>query len=183
MQWRRDARTILAAPALCRAGSTGLRITWISSRGPRPSALKSRCVAGMVRRVRSVKPRGNVMSYSLSQAALPVFEIGLNALSAVLDKGAAFAAGKKVAPEVLAQYRLAPDMFPLARQVQIACDQAKNGSARLAGIEPPKFEDNETTIDQLKARIAKTVDFVKSVQAKALDGAGDREITFPLGPT
>jgi uncharacterized protein len=74
-------------------------------------------------------------------------------------------------------------MFPLTRQVQIACDQAKNGSARLAGVEPPKFEDNETTIDQLKARIAKTIAFVKSVETKALDGAGGREITFPLGPT
>jgi uncharacterized protein len=123
------------------------------------------------------------MSYSLSQAALPVFEIGLNALSGVLDKAAAFAAAKKIDPSVLAQYRLAPDMFALTRQVQVACDQAKNGSARLAGVEPPKFEDNEATIDQLKARIAKTLDFVKSVQAKALDGAGDREITFPLGPT
>ena len=123
------------------------------------------------------------MPYSLSQAALPVFEIGLNALSGVLDKAAAFAAAKKIDPGVLAQWRLAPDMYPLTRQVQIACDQAKNGSARLAGVEPPKFEDNEATIDQLKARIAKTLDFVKSVDAKALDGAVDREITFPLGPT
>ena len=123
------------------------------------------------------------MTYSLSQAAVPVFEIGLNALSGVLDKAAAFAAAKKIDPAVLAQWRLAPDMFPLTRQVQIACDQAKNGSARLAGVEPPKFEDNETTIDQLKARIAKTIAFVKSVDAKALDGASGREITFPLGPT
>src|SRR5579885_2030553 len=123
------------------------------------------------------------MPISVSIASLPVFETGLNALSGVLDKAAAFAAAKKIDPAVLAQYRLAPDMFALARQVQIACDQAKNGSARLAGVEPPKFEDNEATIDQLKARIAKTLDFVKSVQAKALDGAGDREITFPLGPT
>ena len=123
------------------------------------------------------------MTYSLSQAAVPVFEIGLTALSGVLDKAAAFAAAKKIDPAVLAQWRLAPDMFPLTRQVQIACDQAKNGSARLAGVEPPKFEDNETTIDQLKVRIAKTIDFVKSVEAKALDGAVDREITFPLGPT
>jgi hypothetical protein len=123
------------------------------------------------------------MTYSLSQAALPVFEIGLTALSGVLDKAAAFAAAKKIDPAVLTQWRLAPDMFPLTRQVQIACDQAKNGSARLVGVEPPKYEDNETTIDQLKARIAKTLDFVKAVDTKALDGAAGREITFPLGPT
>ncbi len=92
------------------------------------------------------------MPFSLSQASLPVFEIGLNALSGVLDKAAAFAAAKKIEPSVLLNYRLAPDMFALTRQVQVACDQAKNGAARLAGVEPPKFEDNETTIDQLKER-------------------------------
>jgi hypothetical protein len=68
-------------------------------------------------------------------------------------------------------------------QVQVACDQAKNGGARLAGIEPPKFEDNETSIDQLKERIAKTIAFVKTLDAKAIDASLDREITFPLGPT
>ena len=73
------------------------------------------------------------MSYSMSKASLPVFEIELNALSGVLDKGAAHAAAKKIDPSVFIQGRLAPDMFPLARQVQIACDQAKNGAARLAG--------------------------------------------------
>src|SRR4249919_1072082 len=92
--------------------------------------------------------RGSLMSYTLSQAALPVFEIGLNALSGVLDKAAAFATAKKVDPAVLSGYRLAPDMFALARQVQVACDQAKNGASRLAGVEPPKFEDNEKTIDE-----------------------------------
>src|SRR5215472_19081864 len=102
------------------------------------------------------------MPYTMTQAALPVFEIALNALSGVLDKAAAFAAAKKLDPAVLPQYRLAADMFPLARQVQIACDMAKNGGARLAGVEPPKFEDNEKTIGELKARIARTLAFVKS---------------------
>ena len=83
---------------------------------------------------------------------------------------------------MLAQYRLAPDMFTLARQVQIATDQAKNGTSRLAGVEPPRFEDTETTIDELKARIAKTVAYVKTLDAKKIDAAADREITFPLGP-
>jgi uncharacterized protein len=123
------------------------------------------------------------MPYTMSQASLPVFEIGLNALSGLLDKAAAFAAAKKLDPAVLPQWRLAPDMYPLSRQVQIACDQAKNGASRLAGVEPPRYEDNETTIDQLKARIAKTIAYVNTLDVKKIDAASDREITFPLGPT
>src|SRR5579862_5354036 len=123
------------------------------------------------------------MPFSMSSASLPVFEIGLNALSGVLDKTAAYATAKKVEPAVLVNYRLAPDMFSLGRQVQVACDQAKNGTARLAGVEPPKFEDNETTIEQLKERIAKTVAFLKGLDTKTIDGSSEREITFPLGPT
>jgi hypothetical protein len=118
----------------------------------------------------------------MSQASLPVFEIGLNALITVLDKAAAHAAAKKVDPSVILGWRLAPDMFALGRQVQVTADQAKNGSARLAGVEPPKFEDNETTFDQLKERLAKTVVYLKSLDAKAIDASSDREITFPLGP-
>ena len=121
------------------------------------------------------------MPFTMSQASLPVFEIELNALSAVLDKAAAFATAKKLDPTVLPLYRLAPDMFTLARQVQVACDQAKNGGSRLAGVEPPKFEDNETTVDQLKERLAKTVAFLKTLDAKAMDASSEREITFPLG--
>jgi uncharacterized protein len=122
------------------------------------------------------------MPYSMSQASLPVFEIGLTALSNVLDKAASFASAKKIEPSVLLQARLSPDMFALTRQVQIACDLAKNGSARLAGVEAPRFEDNEATIDQLKARIAKTLAYVKTVDGKAIDNGTAREITFPLGP-
>jgi len=122
------------------------------------------------------------MAFSMSRASLPVFEIGLNALSANLDKAAAFAAAKKIDSVVLLNTRLAPDMFPLTRQVQIATDQAKNGSARLAGVEAPKFEDDETTLDQLKARIAKTLAFLRTLDARQIDGASDREINFPLGP-
>lgn len=122
------------------------------------------------------------MSFSMSQALLPAVEIGLNALSGVLDKGAAFAAAKKIDSSVLLNWRLAPDMFALTRQVQIATDLAKNGVARLAGIEPPRLEDNETTIDQLKARIARTTAFIKTIDPKTIDAAGDRAITFPLGP-
>jgi hypothetical protein len=110
------------------------------------------------------------MSFSMSQASLPTFEIGLNALSAILDKAEAFAAAKKIDPAVLLNTRLAPDMFPLVRQVQVATDLAKNGAARLAGVEPPRYEDKETTIAELKARLAKTVAFVKSLDPKSQRG-------------
>ena len=123
------------------------------------------------------------MSFSISQASLPAVEMSLNALSGVLDKGAAFAAAKKIDASVLLTSRLAPDMFALTRQVQVATDLAKNGVARLAGVEPPRFEDNETTIEQLKGRIAKAIAFIKTVDPKQIDAAGEREITFPLGPT
>jgi uncharacterized protein len=119
---------------------------------------------------------------SMSDAAIPVFEIGLNTLSALLDKAEAYAQAKSIDPAVLLNARLFPDMFAFTRQVQSACDQAKNGSARLAGVDPPRYEDNEKTIAELKARIAKTVAFVKTLDAKRIDDSADREITFPLGP-
>jgi hypothetical protein len=122
------------------------------------------------------------MPFSMSQASVTVCETGLNALIGVLDKGAAHAAAKKVDPSVLLAWRLAPDMFALTRQVQIATDQAKNGLSRLAGVEPPKYEDNETTIDGLKERLAKTVAYIKTLDAKAIDASAERDITFPLGP-
>jgi hypothetical protein len=119
----------------------------------------------------------------MSNAAIPVFEISLNALSALLDKAEAYAEAKKIDPTALLNARLFPDMFALTRQVQSACDQAKNGGARLAGTEPPRYEDNEKTIAELKARIAKTVAFVKTLDAKKIDESAGHEITFPLGPT
>jgi uncharacterized protein len=122
------------------------------------------------------------MAFSMSQASLPALQIGLNALSGVLDKAKAFAAAKKIDDSVLLNTRLAPDMFAFVRQVQVATDLAKNGAARLAGVEPPRFEDNEKTIDELKARLAKAVGFIKSLDPKAIDAATDRQITFPLGP-
>lgn len=123
------------------------------------------------------------MPFSMSQALLPPVTTGLNALSGVLDKAQAFAAAKHIDPSVLLNMRLCPDMFTLTRQVQVATDLAKNGAARLAGLEPPRHEDNETTIDQLKARLAKTVAYLKTLDPKQIDAAADREITFPLGPT
>ena len=123
------------------------------------------------------------MPFSMSQASLSSFEISLNALSAILDKAAAYATAKKIDPAVLLHMRLFPNMFDLTRQVQAAADNAKNGSARLGGVEPPRYEDNETTIDELKARLAKTVAYLKTLDRKKIDSSVDREITFPLGPT
>ena len=119
---------------------------------------------------------------SMSNASIPVFEIGLSALSALLDKAEAYAEAKRIDPTVLLNARLFPDMFAFTRQVQSACDQAKNGGARLAGVEPPRYEDNEKTIAELRTRIAKTVAFVKTLDAERIDTAADREIIFPLGP-
>ena len=123
------------------------------------------------------------MAISMYDFSIPVLTRGLTNLSAVLDKAAAHAAAKKFDPAVLAQSRLYPDMYPLVRQVQIACDTAKGAAARLAGIEVPKHEDNETTLAELKARIAKTVDFLKSVNRDRLKDAESRdiEIKFPGG--
>jgi uncharacterized protein len=121
------------------------------------------------------------MSSSMSAASISVFEIGLNALSAILDKATAFAAAKKIDPDVLLRTRLAPDMFDLTRQVQIVTDQARRGSARLAGLEPPSVEDTETSIDQLKARLADTIAYLMTLDRKQIDASADREIKFPLG--
>jgi len=119
---------------------------------------------------------------SMSNASIPVFEIGLNALSALLAKAEAYAEAKRIDPTVLLNARLFPDMFAFTRQVQAACDQAKNAGARLAGVDPPRYEDKEKTIAELTARIAKTVAFVKTLDAEKIDTASDREVTFPLGP-
>jgi uncharacterized protein len=118
---------------------------------------------------------------SLSAASISVFEIGLNALSAVLDKAEAFAASKKIDPAVLLRTRLAPDMFDLTRQVQTVTDNARRGAARLAGVEAPSVPDTETTIDQLKERLAKTIAYLKTLDTKKIDAATGREIKFPLG--
>jgi len=121
------------------------------------------------------------MTLSMYQASVPVFLHTLAALSAVLDKAAAHAAQRKIDPAVLLSTRLFPDMFPLVRQVQLAADFAKGPAARLAGLEVPKFSDTETTFDDLKARIAKTVEFVKALKPGQIDGSEDRDITIPIG--
>jgi uncharacterized protein len=121
------------------------------------------------------------MSFSMSQASLPIFTQQLTALSAVIDKAAAYCQAKGVNPKELTDARLAPDMFPFARQVQLATDHAKGASARLSGRENPKFEDTEQTFDELKARIAKTLAFVKSVPAGDIDGSEEKDVNLTVG--
>ena len=114
------------------------------------------------------------------QASAPRFANILRNLSAILEKAEAHCAAKKIEPSALTSYRLFPDMFPLTRQVQIASDTAKGAVARLAGIEIPKYEDNEQTFAELKARIARTIDFVESVSAARIDGSDDKEIVLQM---
>jgi hypothetical protein len=114
--------------------------------------------------------------------SIPDFIRTLNALNGLLEKGAASAQARKIDPLVLTNARLAPDMFPLTKQVQIACDASKLGFARLCGIEAPKFADTETTFEELQARIAKTIDFLHTVTAESLAGAEDKVVSFPAGP-
>jgi len=123
------------------------------------------------------------MSISMYDVLIPGLTRGLNNLSTLLDKAAAHAATKKFDTAVLAQSRLYPDMHPLVRQIQIACDTAKGAAARLAGVEVPKHEDTEVTFEDLKARLKKTADFVKSITAAQLKDAETKsiEIKFPNG--
>jgi hypothetical protein len=121
------------------------------------------------------------MAITLSSASLPIFTSVLNNLSHCLFKAEANAAARKFDPNVLVNVRLAPDMLPLASQIRIACDTAKLGAARLAGLEAPRHEDNETTIAELKARIASTLDYLATVPAARIDGREEAEISFPVG--
>lgn len=121
------------------------------------------------------------MSLSLYDLSIPVLRRGLANLTVILDKGAAHAAARKFEPATLVQARLFPDMFPLSRQVQITCDTAKGAAARLAGIDIPRHEDTETSFEELKQRVAKTLDFLGTVKPEQLRGAETRtvEVKFP----
>jgi len=114
------------------------------------------------------------------QASAPRFANTLKNLSAILDKAKAHAEAKKIDETVLTSSRLYPDMFALARQVQIACDSAKGAVARLAGVEIPKHEDTEKTFDELKERIAKTLAFIATVKPGQIDGSEEKEIVLKL---
>ncbi len=121
------------------------------------------------------------MSITLSSASLPVFQTALTNLLHCLSKAEANAAARGFDANVFVQTRLAPDMLPFAAQIRIACDAAKNGTARLAGIEAPRFEDNETTFAELQARVRKTLDWLATVPAASIDGREEAAITFPVG--
>ena len=118
---------------------------------------------------------------TMHQASVPLFQKMLRNLSTFIDKGAAFAAQRKFDPALLLSSRLAPDMFPLSRQVQVATDNAKGPLARIAGVDIPKYEDTEKTVDEFKARIAKTLDFIGGIDPAKFDGAEDREVTIMIG--
>lgn len=115
---------------------------------------------------------------SMYEFLVPTANRMLGNLSVLLDKAAAHAEAKKFDPANLMAARLAPDMHPFTRQVQIACDTAKGAAARLAGTEAPSHPDVETTIPELKARIAKTLEFVNSIDPAAFVGSEDRQITL-----
>lgn len=121
------------------------------------------------------------MTISMYQASVPRFVNILGNLSAILDKAQAHVDAKKLDPAALTSYRLFPDMLPMTKQVQIACDTAKGVVARLAGMEIPAYEDNEKTLAELKARIAKTVAFIQTVTPAQIDGSEDKEIVLKRG--
>ena len=122
------------------------------------------------------------MTLSMYQASVPVFVRGLKNLSTILTKAEGYAMEKKIEPSVLINARLFPDMFPLSRQVQIACDSVKGCAARLAGVEVPSHPDTETSFPELQARIKKTITFIESVDAKKVDGSEGRDISLKAGP-
>lgn len=118
------------------------------------------------------------MKVSMYELAVPTLSRALDNLAGVLQKAAAHAEAKKIDPAVLLASRLYPDMFPLSKQVQIAADAAKGGASRLAQVEPPVFEDNETTFSELAERCRKTVAYLKTIDAAKFEGSEDRTVTW-----
>jgi hypothetical protein len=122
------------------------------------------------------------MALGMFQASVPVFQRMLGNLDFVLEKGEASALARNFDPQVLLRARLAPDMFDLTRQVQIATDHAKGAPARLAGVEPPAYEDKESTFAELKARIQKTQAYLATFEAAQIDGSETRVVRLKAGP-
>lgn len=132
--------------------------------------------------LRTNRNSGVFMTLSMYQASVPLLSHSLSNLVNILQKGAAYAEAKKVEPAVLLGTRLYPDMFPLSRQVQIASDIARRGVARLAGVEAPKMEDNETNFGELVERLEATIVYLKSFSADQIDGTETKTIELPIGP-
>lgn len=122
------------------------------------------------------------MPLSMHQASVALFTRTLTALDAILDKAAAHAEARKIEPDALLTARLSPNMFTFTKQVQLATDFAKGPVSRLAGIDIPKYADEEKTFAELKARIAKTIAYIKTVKPEQVDAAADKDVTFPAGP-
>jgi len=122
------------------------------------------------------------MTISMHQASVPLFKRQLGALLNWLDKAEAHAKARNFDTANYLQLRLAPDMLPFVAQIRIASDAAKGCVARLSGGEIPKFEDNEATLDELRARIRKTLDYIDSVPAAAFEGGEGRDIVIPMRP-
>ena len=123
------------------------------------------------------------MSLSMHSASVPVFLRMLNNMLAWLDKAEEHAKARKFDPANYLGLRLTPDMLPFARQIQIATDHVKGCTARLAGMEPPKWADDEKTLDELRARIRKAIEYAQSVPAAKMDGSDARDVTVPAGPS
>jgi hypothetical protein len=123
------------------------------------------------------------MTFSMYSASVPVFKQILNSLAAIVERAEAHALEKKIEPAALLQARLYPDMFPFARQIQVAADFAKGAAARLAGVEVPKYDDSEHSFADLKARIAKTIAFIDSLPQDGIEVSAERDITTGSGAT
>jgi hypothetical protein len=123
------------------------------------------------------------MAISMYQISLPVFVRMLNNVVAILEKAAAHADAKKIDPAALLNFRLYPDMFAFAKQIQVAADAAKNGAARLAGVEAPEFENVEKSFPELIERVKKTIEFLNTFKPEMIDGSEEREIIVKRGET
>ncbi|MEL7067761.1 MAG: DUF1993 domain-containing protein [Cyanobacteria bacterium J06581_3] len=121
------------------------------------------------------------MTISMYQSSVPVLKRSLTNLINILKKGAAHAEAKSIDPTVLISSRLYPDMFPLSKQVQIASDIARRGVSRLAGVEAPSVEDNETTFEELITRLKETVAYLDTMSAQQLDGSAEKDVELPIG--
>ena len=121
------------------------------------------------------------MTISMYQVSIPRFVHMLNNLAAILDRAQAYAEAKKIDAATLPSARLYPDMLPLTSQVRIACDTAKRAAALLAGVDNPVYEDNETTLPELKARLERTIGFLNTIRAAQVDGTENREIVVKVG--
>lgn len=120
------------------------------------------------------------MTISMYQASVPVFNQMLQSLSGILKKAAVYAESRKIDPSILINSRLYPDMFPLSKQIQIATSAAYRCAARLAGMEPPEFQDNETSFSDLIVRVEKTIEFLKTLKEEQIDGSEDKTINYTL---